>query len=392
MDERAQPRWLDTSALRPLLEDEHLALAEDVSRFVEERIEPLGAAEDDASAREQAREVLRLLGEDGWAAYAVPPEHGGATRGAGLRACCLIREALAHASPLADAVFALQALGSRPLALTGGEVSAEWLPRVARGEVMTAFAMTEPDAGSDVGAITTHATREGGEWVLDGGKWLISNAGIADLYAVFAKTDPEAGNRGLSCFLVPAESKGLRYVGPQILSAPHPLGEIELAGCRVPSSHLLGREGEGFKLGMATLDRLRATVAAAACGMAGRALAEARAHAARRQQFGKPLEAFQLVQASLANMATELAGARLLTYRAAWEVDQGGEAVTLYSAMAKLQATESAQRVVDGAIQVLGGRGVLAHHPVEHLYRSVRALRIYEGASDVQRLVIARRL
>ncbi len=383
----------DTTTIRPFLEPEHLAVAAELDVFATERIEPLGAVEDDAAGRVQAGEVLRRLGEAGWAAYAVPAGHGGATTATGLRTCCLIREALAFSSPLADAVFALQALGTGPLVDGGSdELRAEWLPRIARGEVMTAFAMTEPDAGSDVGAIATRAEREGDEWVLNGRKWLISNAGIADVYAVFASTDPAAGVRGLSCFLVPTAAPGLRFAGAQLLSAPHPLGEIVLEGCRVPLGHLLGVEGAGFKLGMRTLDRLRVTVAAAACGMAARAMGEARAHASRRRQFGRELDQFQLVQASLAEMATALESARLMTYRAAWEADVDGPEVSYRSAMAKLQATESAQRIVDSAVQILGGRGVLADHPVDHLYRAVRALRIYEGASDIQRLVIARRL
>jgi acyl-CoA dehydrogenase len=376
-----------------MLEVEHESLAAELERFVNEQVAPLAPPADDAAGREQARAVLERLGKGGWAAYAVPAAAGGAERGAGLRACCLIREALAFASPLADAVFALQALGSGPLAAAGSAtLKAEWLPRIARGEVMTAFAMSEREAGSDVGAIATRAERDGDRWRLDGGKWFISNAGIADLYTVFASTDPSAGTRGLSCFLVPAATPGLRFVAPQVLSAPHPLGEIELLDCRVPADHLLGDEHGGFKLGMQTLDRLRATVAAAACGLASRALVEARAHAALRRQFGRALDEFQLVQASLAEMATELAAARLLTYRAAWEVDRGGSEVTYRSAMAKLDATEAAQRVVDRAVQILGGQGVLAEHPVDHLYRAVRALRIYEGASDIQRLIIARRL
>lgn len=383
----------DTNTIQPFLEAHHLTLAGELESFVEKRIEPLGPPADDAAGRVQARTVLERLGEAGWAAYAVPAEAGGASRGAGLRTCCLIREALAYASPLADAVFALQALGSGPLSDSGSRaLRCEWLPRISRGEVMTAFAMSEREAGSDVSAIATRAVLDDDHWVLNGGKWFISNAGIADLYAVFASTDPEAGVRGLGCFLVPATTPGLRFVAPQVLSAPHPLGEIELSDCRVPADHLLGTADGGFKLGMRTLDRLRATVAAAACGLAARALAEARAHAARRRQFGRSLDGFQLVQASLADMATELAAARLLTYRAAWEADHDGTEVTYRSAMAKLQATESAQRIVDAAVQILGGRGVLAEHPVDHLYRAVRALRIYEGASDIQRLVIARRL
>ena len=254
---------------------------------------------------------------------------------------------------------------------------------------MTAFAMTEPGAGSDVAGIATTARRDGSDYVLDGGKTLISNAGIADLYTVFASTDRSKGSKGISCFLVPADTPGLRFTGPQVLSAPHPLGEIAFDGCRVPADALLGAEGRGYGLGLAALDRLRPTVAAAACGMAARALAESLAHVRARQQFGSPLSHFQLVQQKLARMATGLAAARLLTYRAAYEKDQGQERITTEAAMAKSFATEMAQRAVDDAVQLIGGRGVLAEHPVDRLYRAVRALRIYEGTTEIQQLIIA---
>jgi acyl-CoA dehydrogenase len=228
--------------------------------------------------------------------------------------------------------------------------------------------------------------------VLTGRKTFISNAGLADFYVVFASTDPAAGRKGLSCFVVPAETPGLLFQGAQVLSAPHPLGDIAFADCRVPADHRLGAEGRGLALGLATLDRLRATVGAAACGMAARALAEALSHARTRRQFGQPLAEFQLVQQKLARMATDLAAARLLVYRAAAAADAGAERVTLESAMAKAFATEVAQRIVDDAVQILGGRGVLASHPVDRLYRSVRALRIYEGTTEIQHLVIAGQL
>ena len=290
-------------------------------------------------------------------------------------------------------MFALQCLGSVPLLLAGREEQrADWLPRVLRGEAMAAFAMTEPGAGSDVSALATRARRTADGWEIEGHKTLISNAGIADFYCLFAATDPAAGNRGLSCFLVPAGTPGLRFAGAQVMSEPHPLGALELDGCRLPADALLGEEGRGFQLGMRTLDRLRPTVAAAACGMAARALAEALAHARERRQFGQPLAGFQLVQEKLAATATELTAARLLVYRAAWEVDRGAPRVTLEAAMAKAYATEAAQRAVDAAVQVLGGRGVLADHPVDRLYRAVRALRIYEGTTEIQHLVIAREL
>jgi acyl-CoA dehydrogenase len=382
----------DLALLAPLLEPGHHEIAERLGPFTCEHLGPVPDPEEDGAARRRAREILELLGREGWAAYAVPAEHGGA-EAAGARSSCLIREALAAASPLADAVFALQALGGWPIVAGGSEaIRRRWLPEIAAGRAMAAFAMTEPEAGSDVAAIATRAVRDGGDWVLSGGKHLISNAGIADLYAVFAATDPQAGTRGLSCFLVPADAPGLSFAGAQVLSAAHPLGELAFDDCRVPADHLLGEENRGFHLGMATLDRLRPTVAAAACGMAGRALALARRHVGERRQFGAALASLQLVQAHLADMATELAAARLLAYRAAWEVDTGGGEVTTRAAMAKLAATESAQRIVDAAVQLLGGRGVLLGEPVEHLYRAVRSLRIYEGASDVQRLVIARRL
>jgi acyl-CoA dehydrogenase len=290
-------------------------------------------------------------------------------------------------------VFALQALGGVPIRIAGSEAHArDWLEPAVDGRMMAAFAMTEPDAGSDVAAIATRAVRDGDAYVIDGRKTLISNAGLADFYVVFASTDPPAGRRGLSAFVVPADTPGLRFLGPQVMSAPHPLGEIAFEACRVPAGHRLGEEGDGLKIGLATLDRLRPTVGAAACGMAFRALHEALAHAVRREQFGRRLADFQLVQEKLGRMATELAAARLLVYRAAWERDGGAERTNVESAMAKAFATETAQRVVDGAVQILGGRGVLADSVVDRLYRSVRALRIYEGTTEIQRLVVAAHL
>ncbi len=385
--------WLDLGLLGPFLTPRHRELAADAEAFARSslagRPEPAG----DAGARAEARQLLELLGEAGLLRWAVPEEHGGHVGAPDLLACCLVREAVAAASPLADAVFALQALGSMPITLGASAAArARWLPRVAAGQAMAAFAMTELDAGSDVGAIGTRAERDGDGWLLYGRKAFISNAGLADFYCVFAQTSPGAGPRGIGCFLVEATRPGWRFLGSQVLAAPHPLGEIELDGCRVEEENVLGGPGAGFKLGMRTLDRLRPTVAAAACGLASRALAEALAHARERRQFGQPLADFQLIQQKLGRMATELAAARLLTYRAAWEAGQGAERITREAAMAKLFATEAAQRIVDDAVQVLGGRGVLADHPVDRLYRSVRALRIYEGTSEIQHLVIAREL
>ena len=370
----------DTRPIRPFLDPRHIALAERAAGFATGEIAPRPAPGDDATARQEARALLGLLGAGGWLQPILDLD---------LRGCCLMREALGEASPLADAVFALQGLGTTPLLLAGSPEQRErWLGPIARGKAMTAFAMTEREAGSDVSAIATTARREGSEYVLDGGKTLISNAGIADLYVVFASTDRSRGAKGISCFLVPADAPGLRFTGPQVLSAPHPLGEIAFESCRIPSDALLGAEGRGYGVGLAALDRLRPTVAAAACGMAARALSESLAHVKRRQQFGTPLAKFQLVQQKLARMATDLTAARLLTYRAAYEKDQGQERITSEAAMAKSFATEMAQRTVDDAVQLIGGRGVLADHPVDRLYRAVRALRIYEGTTEIQQLII----
>lgn len=371
----------DTRPIRAFLEPRHASLAERAGAFAMGEIAPRPEPAGDPAARKEARELLRLLGTGGWLQPIFDLD---------LRGCCLMREALGEASPLADAVFALQGLGTTPLLLAGSPAQKErWLGPIAEGKVMTAFAMTEPGAGSDVAAIATTARREGSDYVLDGAKTLISNAGIADLYVVFASTDRARGSKGIGCFLVPADAPGLRFLGPQVLSAPHPLGEIAFEGCRVPADALLGAEGRGYGVGLAALDRLRPTVAAAACGMAARALAESLAHVKRRQQFGKPLADFQLVQQKLARMATELTAARLLTYRAAYEKDGGQERITGEAAMAKSFATEMAQRAVDDAVQLAGGRGVLAEHPAERLYRAVRALRIYEGTTEIQQLIIA---
>ncbi len=383
----------DTATIQAFLEPHHLDLAEEVREFAASRIAPLEPQHDDDGARAQSLRILRLLGEGGWIGHAVPEVYGGFARAPDFRACCLIRETLAAASPLADSVFALQCLGSMPITLAGSEEQQRrYLPGVAAGEIMSAFAMSELGAGSDVASIATRARRRGDHYVLEGGKAFITNAGVADYYVVFASTDPQAGTRGLTCFLLDAVTPGFRFVRPQVLSEPHPLGEIAFDGIELPASSRLGEEGGGFKIGMRTLDRLRSTVAAAACGMAERALAEAMAHVRQRQQFGRPLADFQLTQQKLARMATDLTAARLLTYRAAARADGGAERVTLEAAMAKSFATEAAQRIVDDAVQLAGGRGVLIDSPIDRLYRAVRALRIYEGTTEIQHMVIARHL
>ena len=377
---------IDAGEVRAFLEKSHLELAKRVDAFATRQIAPRSEPDGDDEARREARSFAELLGGDGWL------EPIGAQD---LRACCLIREALAGASPLADAIFALQALGGTPLLLSGAEPGSPawtWLGRMLDGSAVGAFAMTEPEAGSDVASMSTRAEKRGDAWVLDGRKSLISNAGLADVYTVFASTDRSAGTRGISAFLVPADSDGFRFIGPQVMSEPHPLGEIAFEECAVPADHLIGTAGQGFKLGMMTLDRLRPTVAAAACGMAARALDEALSHATQREQFGQRLAEFQLIQEKLGRMAIGLSAARLLTYRAAWEKDGGAERITLTASMAKAFATEMAQKIVDDAVQVLGGRGVLADSPVDRLYRAVRALRIYEGTTEIQHLIIARQL
>ena len=378
------PDTPDVRTVRAFLDAEHQGWAEQVGAFADWELRPRSEPADDAAARVEARKLLSLMGDAGL--Y----EPIGATD---LRGCCLAREAVAAASPLADAVWALQGLGITPVLLSGDNaLRARWAVPALTGTLMSAFALTEPEAGSDVAAMATRAVRDGPDYVLDGTKWFISNAGIADYYVVFASTDPAAASRGISAFLVPAEAPGLAFVGAQVLSAAHPLGELTFDGCRVPASHRIGAEGQGFKIAMATLDRLRPTVGAAACGMAGRALSEALAHAVERTQFGKPLADLQIVQEKLGRMAIELTASRLLVYRAAWEKDLGAERITTEAAMAKAHATETAQAVIDEAVQILGGRGVLAEHVLDRMYRSIRAMRIYEGTTEIQRLIVAGRM
>jgi acyl-CoA dehydrogenase len=374
----------DPLPVRAFLDPKHLDLAKQVADFAAHEIATLPVPADDAAGRVQAKEILVRLGSGGFLSPILSEDW---------RACCLIREALAAASPLADAVFALQALSALPI-MIGGDVDLQkrWVLAALNGRAMGGFVMTEADAGSDVAAMATTARRNRDDYVLNGAKTLISNAGIADYYCVFAVTDRAKGAKGISCFLVPADTPGCRFVGPLILSSPHPLGELAFEDCRIPFDHRLGAEGDGYKIGLATLDRLRPTVGAAACGMAARALVEALNHATTRKQFGQPLADFQLVQEKLSRMVLDLTAARLLVYRAAWEKDYGAERITLEAGMAKAFATEAAQRIIDDAVQILGGRGVLADHPVDRLYRSVRALRIYEGTTEIQHLVIAGQL
>ena len=374
----------------PFLEDRHNRLAEDVDRFVREQVRgaDLGETED-----EQARALVRALAREALLVHTVPGETEGAAHSLDVRALCVVREHLSYESSLADLMFAMQGLGSFPVALAGSEqVKQRILPRVKSGNAIAAFAITEPGAGSDVSALQTMARRDGASYVIDGMKTFISNAGLADFYTVFAKTDAAKGSKGISAFVVEKDTPGFVLEEKIELIAPHPIGRISFDGCRIPAGNLLGDEGEGFKIAMTTLDTFRPTVGAAAVGLAWRALDEAIRYSKGRVQFGRPLAEFQATQMKLAEMATELDAARLLVHRAAWKRDTEGGRVTLESAMAKLFATEAAQQIIDEAVQIHGGTGVVRGSVVEHLYREVRALRIYEGTSEIQRLVIAGQL
>jgi acyl-CoA dehydrogenase len=337
--------------------------------------------------------LVRALGAAGLLRLCVPAAYGGARDELDVRSLCLAREILARASGLADFAFAMQGLGSVPVSLFGSEEQKQSiLPRVAAGTLVAAFALSEPDAGSDVGAIATRATRDADGWRLDGVKTWISNAGLAHYYIVFARSGEGAGTKGLSAFIVDADTPGLDASERIDVSAPHPLGTLRFSGCRVGAGRLLGEPGTGFRIAMATLDVFRSTVGAAALGFARRALDEATLWALKRRVFGRALSEFQLTQAKLADMAVAVDAAALLVYRAGWTRDVVGGRITREASIAKLFATESAQQVVDAAVQIFGGLGVVRGTTVERLYREVRALRIYEGASEVLKLIIAARL
>ncbi len=342
---------------------------------------------------EACRSLVRELGGGGWLRHAVPAPHGGARSSLDVRTLCLTREILARHDGLADFAFAMQGLGAGPISLFGSDaLRAAYLPRVAAGDAIAAFALSEPHAGSDVTAMSTTATREpDGWWRLDGEKTWISNGGIADFYTVFARW-PEGGERAFAAFVVDASTPGLEVAERIEVTAPHPLARLVFRECRVPGDSLVGEAGKGLRVALGTLDVFRSTVGAAALGFARRALEEALGHARHRRAFGKPLAEFQLVQAKLAEMALAIDASALLIYRAAWTKDVSGGRITREAAMAKLHATESAQRIVDDAVQLLGALGVQTGGRVESLYREVRALRIYEGTSEIQKLVIAGQL
>jgi acyl-CoA dehydrogenase len=364
----------------PFFEPRHRALARELGAWAVQNVSQEHAADVDAACRAH----VKSLGDGGWLNHAV----GDAID---TRAICLIRETLARHSGLADFAFAMQGLGSGAISLAGSdEQKARYLPRVARGEAIAAFALSEPDAGSDVAALACNARADDDAYVLSGEKTWISNGGIADFYVVFART-ADKGSRGISAFIVDADTRGFEIAERIDVIAPHPLARLRFNNCRVPNTQRIGAEGEGFKLAMRTLDVFRTSVAAAALGFARRAMDEALRRATTRKMFNGVLADFQLTQAKLAQMATTIDSAALLTYRAAWQRDQGAN-VTREAAMAKMVATEGAQQVIDAAVQMFGGLGVVSEMPVERLYREIRALRIYEGATEVQQLIIAREL
>jgi len=371
------------------LEPRHHKIAAQVQAFVDERLAPARIGDETPGA---ALRLLNLLAQGGILDHVVPAPYGGVADPLDLRAICVVREVLAAASGLADALFVMQGLGSHALLAAGGDaLKSEFLPGLRTGEQAAAIAITEPGAGSDLGAIATTARRDGVEYVLDGHKHFISNAGFATFYTVLARTGEQSeGRHALTFFLVEDDRAGLSTSAQRLIS-PHPVGEVRLDGCRIPVDHRLGAEGGGFDLALRTLNFFRASVGAAAVGFAARALAESLAHAAARQQFGQAIAGFQGVQFYLADMATQVDAARLLVQQAAAAQDRGAGRPELAS-MAKLYATEAAGRIADLAVQIHGGAGLVAGSTVERIYREVRALRIYEGTSEVQRNVIAREL
>ncbi|MBM4193693.1 MAG: acyl-CoA dehydrogenase [Gemmatimonadetes bacterium] len=380
----------------PFLEDSHRTLGAAVTAWLR-GLPPAAAAAgvspaDPTSADAACRSWVRQLGAAGFLRSAVPAPWGGAHARIESRALCVLREALAEHDALADFAFAMQGLGSGAIALEGNEDQRRhWLPKVADGSAIAAFALSEPACGSDAAALTATGVRDGDGWRLDGEKTWISNGGIADFYCVFVRTEPDARPaKGITAFLVPADAKGLMVHERIGVMSPHPLATIRLNGCRLPDAARIGAPGTGFALAMRTLDIFRVSVAAAATGFARRALADTLRHAQDRAMFGATLAAQPLAQAILGDMATDVDAAALLTYRAAWERDTSDARVTKSAAMAKLGATEIAQRVIDMAVQLHGARGVVYGSVVERLYRDIRALRIYEGATEVQRMLVGR--
>lgn len=376
-------RYLDW----PFFEERHRALARELDAWATDNI----AHDHSADVDTECRSLVKSLGAAGWLKHAVAGRDG-AGAAIDTRSICLIRETLGRHSGLADFAFAMQGLGSGAISLQGtDEQKQRYLSRVAKGEAIAAFALSEPEAGSDVAAMQCNAHVDGTHATLNGEKTWISNGGIADFYVVFARTGEAPGSRGISAFIVDAGTPGFEIAERINVIAPHPLARLRFTNCRVPLSQRIGEAGEGFKVAMRTLDVFRTSVAAAALGFARRAMDEALQRAKTRKMFNQTLADFQLTQAKLAQMATTIDSSALLVYRAAWQRDQG-QGVTKEAAMAKMVATEGAQQVIDSAVQIFGGAGVVSGNMVERLYREIRSLRIYEGATEVQQLIIAREL
>jgi acyl-CoA dehydrogenase len=376
----------------PFFEQGHRDFAAALGQWASSHVAELAPAGEahGAGLDEAARRLVRGLGQAGFLAACVPASCGGRSEALDVRTLCLAREILARHEGLADFAFAMQGLGSAAISLFGTpEQQQRFLPAVGKGEAIAAFALSEAEAGSDVGAMTTRAVPDGDGFVLHGTKTWISNAGLADFYTVFARLGDAPGSKGLAAFVVDAGAPGLRLAERIDVIAPHPLGTLRFDGCRVGADRLLGRAGDGFRIAMSVLDVFRSSVGAAALGFARRALDEAVGRSLQREVFGRKLADYQLTQAKLADMAVAVDAAALLVYRAAWTKDTSGGRVTREASMAKLFATESAQRVIDEAVQLFGGVGVVSGATVEKLYREIRALRIYEGTSEIQRLVIA---
>ncbi|MEI5677295.1 MULTISPECIES: acyl-CoA dehydrogenase family protein [unclassified Mesorhizobium] len=370
----------------PFFEDPHRALADRLETWAAANIRHGDHGDVDAACRE----LVAKLGEGGWLTHsAVDPENP--ESGLDVRSLCIIRETLARHDGLADFSFAMQGLGTGAISLFGTpEQKREWLTKTRAGKALSAFALSEPKSGSDVANLDLAAREDGDFYVLDGEKTWISNGGIADVYTVFARTGEGSGAKGISAFIVPADTPGLSIAERLEVVAPHPLARLSFQNCRVPKSAMLGRPGDGFRIAMSVLDVFRSTVAAAALGFARRALDESIARSTSRELFGAPMSELQMVQGHIADMALDIDASALLVYRAAWLKDSGAARVSREAAMAKLYATDRAQCVIDKAVQIHGGDGVRKGSVVESLYREIRALRIYEGASDVQKIIIAR--
>jgi len=372
----------------PFFTDAHRDLQRGIAAWRDDHLR----LQDDSDPRAACRSYVTQLGDAGWLKYAVPRAYGGALESLDIRSLCLVRETLGYVSGLAEFAFAMQGLGSGPIALFGSEpLKKKYLPGVADGSRIAGFAISEAESGSDAAAMQTTAQRDGPVIVINGSKTWISNAGIASHYVVFCRW-PEAGEKSFLALVVDADNPGLT-IGPAIdVIAPHPLGALTFSDCRVPFDQVVGEPGQGMRVALGTLDVFRTTVGAAALGFARRAFDEGVRHVRRRVAFGKRLAEFQMTQARVADMAVAIDAAALLVYRAAWVRDQGAPRITREAAMAKLVATESAQQVIDQAVQLLGARGVVRGEPVERLYREIRALRIYEGTTEIQKIVIAGQL